>query len=270
LRVTGERVFTSEAGFNPTWQRHVAAYRLLAPQLPAGRVLDLGCGVGHSFAELAPRETVGVDVDAEALEGQQRETVVADMRELPFGDDSFASVVSVHSVEHVPDPERILGEVARVLEPGGTAAFVTPNRLTFAVPDEVIDPYHYREYSPDQLHELCSPFFAQVELLGLVGSERYLELVAGEKQQLHSLLRKDPLRLRRLLPRRVRQRLYDWRLGRARRDPAPGAGAIEASDFELRTSGLDDCLDVVAVCRDPAQRGAPAELGPKTTKVSPR
>jgi SAM-dependent methyltransferase len=249
LRVTGERVFTSEAGFNPTWQRHVAAYRLLAPRLPEGRVLDLGCGVGHSFAELAPRETVGVDISAEALEGQRRETVVADMRDLPFEDASFATVISVHSVEHVPDPERVLDEVARVLEPGGTAAFVTPNRLTFAVPDEVIDPYHYREYSSPELRALCFPFFEEIELLGLFGSERYLRLVAAEKEQLRALLRKDPLRLRRLIPRGLRQRLYDARLGRARRDPDPGAAAIEVSDFELRDSGLEDCLDVVALAR---------------------
>ena len=74
----------------PTWQRHVAAYALAEPELGAGRVLDLGCGVGHSFHLLAPRETVGVDLDAAALAGQDRETVVADMRALPFADGSFA------------------------------------------------------------------------------------------------------------------------------------------------------------------------------------
>ena len=34
-----------------------------------------------------------------------------------------------------------------MLEPDGVAVFVTPNRLTFARPDEIIDPYHYVEYS---------------------------------------------------------------------------------------------------------------------------
>ena len=96
--VTGERVVTAEGGFNPTYQRHVATYRLCAPLLPAGRVLDLGCGVGHSFAELAPRETFGVDLDPEALAGQERETHVADMRALPFADGAFASVLSVQSI----------------------------------------------------------------------------------------------------------------------------------------------------------------------------
>ena len=64
-------------------------------------MLDLGCGVGHSYEALAPRETVGVDIDPAALAGQGRETHVADMRALPFADASFDSVLAVQSLEHV-------------------------------------------------------------------------------------------------------------------------------------------------------------------------
>ena len=251
MNVTGERVSTPEGGFNPTWQRHVAAYRLCAPLLPAGRVLDLGCGVGHSFSELAPRESVGLDLDPGAVEGQERETVVADMRDIPFPDGSFASVLSVQSIEHVPEPERVLAEVARVLEPEGVAVFVTPNRLTFARPDEIIDPYHYAEYDAGELRDACERFFADVRMRGLFGSERYNALVSQEHRKLDALLRKDPLRLRRLIPRRARQALYDRRLRRERAEPDPVALDIGVEDFELREDGLDQCLDVVAACRGP-------------------
>ena len=251
MSVTGERVSTPAGGFNATWQRHVAAYRLCAPLLPDGLVLDLGCGVGHSFGELAPRPSVGLDLDAAALAGQERETVVADMRSIPFAGGRFASVLAVQSIEHVPDPERVLAEVARVLEPGGVAVFVTPNRLTFARPDEIIDPYHYVEYDADQLAALCAPFFGEVERRGLFGSSRYLEFAAGELRKLDRLLAKDPLRLRRLLPRRAAQALYDWRLRRERSTPDPLAEAVTVGDFELRGDGLEDALDVIAVCRGP-------------------
>ncbi len=249
MRLTGERVVTREGGFNPTWQRHVAAYALCAELLPPGRVLDLGCGIGHSFELLAPRETVGVDLDAAALAGQARETHVADMRDLPFPDASFASVLSVQSLEHVPDARFVLDEVARVLEPGGVAVFVTPNRLTFARPDEIVDPYHYVEYDPRELRAACDPFFATVEVRGLFGSPRYLELVAEEHARLDRLLHLDPLRLRRALPRRARQRLYDALLARARRREDPRAAAIGVEDFSLRAGDVDRALDLVAVCR---------------------
>jgi SAM-dependent methyltransferase len=246
--ITGERVTVPTGGFNPTFQRPGAAYRLCAQLLPPGRVLDLGCGVGHSYRELAPRVSVGLDRAPSALVGQDRETVVADMRRLPFAERSFASIVSVQSLEHVPDPEAVMSEVARVLEPGGRAVFVTPNRLTFGRADEIIDPYHHVEFDAHGLERLCGAWFARVEILGLHGSERYLRLVDAERLKLGRLLRLDPLRLRRLLPRAARQRLYDWTLRRDRARPRPGALDISPEDFRLERDGADSALDLVAVC----------------------
>ena len=247
--ITGERVTTRAGAFNPTWQRHVAAYEASASFLGPGRVLDLGCGVGHSYERLGPRETVGVDLDAEALADQARETVVADMRALPFASGSFGSVVAVHSIEHVAEADRVLGEVRRVLEPNGVAVFVTPNRLTFGRPEEIIDPYHHVEYDAEQIVGLCAPHFAEVEVHGLFGSERYLELFDEERRRLDRLLQIDPLRLRRAVPRRLAQRLYDLMLTRARSRHDPRAAVIGVDDFELRDNRLASCLDVVAVCR---------------------
>jgi SAM-dependent methyltransferase len=248
-KITGERVMTSVGGFNPTWQRHAAAYEQCSALLPHGRVLDLGCGIGHSHHLLAPRETVGVDTDADALAGQGRPTRVADMRELPFADGEFGSVLAMQSLEHVPDPECVLAEARRVLEkPGGMAIFVTPNRLTFARPDEIIDPYHFVEFSADQLADLCGRFFEQVKLYGLFGSRRYLDLIVAEHRDLDRVLRTDPLRLRRMIPRRLRQRLYDWMLARTRSAEDSAAAAITREDFELRGEDVDESLDLIAVC----------------------
>jgi SAM-dependent methyltransferase len=248
--VTGERVTTRSGGFNPTWQRHVAAYRSAATLLGPGRVLDLGCGIGHSYELLAPRETVGLDRDAGALAGQQRVTVLADMRSLPFPPSCFASVLSVHSIEHVRDAGAVVAEVLRVLQPGGTAIFVTPNRFTFARADEIIDPYHYVEYGPAELAELLGRHFAEVELHGLFGSPRYLELVAEQKVKLDRLLALDPLRLRRWVPRRVLQRLYDGRLTRERAREDPRHELITSDDFALGSERIaQDALDLIAVCR---------------------
>jgi SAM-dependent methyltransferase len=247
-KITGERVVSPAGGFNPTWQRHVAAYALAAPELGPGRVLDLGCGIGHSFHLLAPRETVGVDLDPEALAGQDRETVVADMRALPFEDGSFASVLSVQSLEHVPDPERVLAEAARVLEPGGVAIFVTPNRLTLGRPDEIVDPYHHVELDAAQLHELCRRHFDAVQVRGLFGSDRYMELFDEERVTLDRLLRLDALRLRRAVPIALRRRAYDLMLRRYRRSDDSRAAAIGPGDFHLGDGPLETALDLCALC----------------------
>jgi SAM-dependent methyltransferase len=250
--ITGERVSTAQGGFNPSFQRHRAEYRLCAELLGDGRVLDLGCGTGHSWQELAPRETVGVDIEPSVLRDQERETHVADMRRLPFGAGAFASVVSIQSIEHVPDPDRLLAEAARVLEPQGRAIFVTPNRLTFGRPDEIIDPYHYVEFDSVQLQALCARFFESVQILGLQVSARYRAIHDDERRELDRLLALDPLRLRRLVPRSVRQRLYDRRLSGDRVSPRPGALEIGPEDFWLSAEGLDDSIDLFAVCDRPS------------------
>ena len=247
--VTGERVTQSGNGFNPNFQRHVACYRHAASCLPAGRVLDLGAGVGHSFAELAPRETVGLDVDADALAGQERETVVADMRSLPFPAGSFDSVLGVHSIEHVPDAERVVAEIARVLVDGGTCMLVTPNRLTFARPDEIIDPYHFREYDPGELRALLEPRFADVTVLGLFGSDAFMALKREQEARLDRVLGLDPLKLRRLVPLGAKRLAYDYMHTRARHSTDPRAAAIGARDFEIRGDRLEECLDVIAIAR---------------------
>jgi SAM-dependent methyltransferase len=246
--ITGERVTAPHGGFNPTFQRHLAAYRLCAPLLPDGSVLDLGCGIGHSYRELEPRVTFGVDIEPSVLVGQDRDTRVADMRGLPFERASFDSIISVQSIEHVPDPENAMAEVARVLRPGGRAVFVTPNRLTFGRANEIIDPYHYVEFDGSELRILSEQFFADVEVIGLHGSPRYLELVDGERRDLDRLLSLDPLRLRKLLPRGTRQPLYDWLLRRERRQPRSGAVEIGPEDFTLTSENLPAALDLVAVC----------------------
>lgn len=251
--ITGERVVTPTGGFNPTWQRHVAAYRLTGPFFGPGKVLDLGCGVGHSFHLLEPRETIGVDIHPGALEGQKRPTIAADMRDLPIGNGEFSSVLSVHSLEHVPDPETALAEVGRVLIPEGTAVFVTPNRLTFGRPDEIIDPFHFIEFDAGELRRLCLASFAQVEIKGIFGSPAYMEIFDEERATLDRVLRFDPLRFRHAVPMKLRQRLYDSMLSRFRKDDDPRARRITPEDFHLGTEDLDESLDVVAICREPTR-----------------
>lgn len=250
MTVTGERIVTNEGGFNPTWQRHTANYKFAATFLPAGRVrvADLGCGTGHAAHYLGDRWSVGIDLDADALRSQPRPGVRADFGRLPFADTSLDAIVCLHAIEHVPYPQRVLAECARVVVKGGPVLMATPNRLTFGRPDEIIDPYHEIEFDPTQLRDLCAPHFATVTVYGLFGSERYMEFHARERKRLNLLLGLDPLRLRRLVPRRTKQQLYDWGLTRARSRPDPMAAAIELDDFFLSTDNLDAALDLIAVC----------------------
>ena len=76
--------------------------------------------------------------------------------------------------------------------------------------------------------------------------------VAREARTLDRLLTIDRLRLRRRMPNRVLRVLYDTALRAARlRRKDPVAGAITVDDFFVGRDDLDQCLDLIAVCRSP-------------------
>ena len=111
-------------------------------------MLDVGCGQGLLVVGAARRlktgKAVGVDVwlphaltgnrpefalENAAIEGvrDRVELKKADVRELPFGDNSFDVVVSnfvVHEMNTSADRARMLQEIARVLRPGGRLALI--------------------------------------------------------------------------------------------------------------------------------------------------
>ena len=103
------------------------------------RVLEIGCGLGTDgvrFA-LAGADYVGVDLTdaavASARENFEARGLVgrferADAEELPFGDCSFDHVYSFGVIHHTAQPERIVAEIRRVLEPGGTVTVMLYNR----------------------------------------------------------------------------------------------------------------------------------------------
>ena len=101
--------------------------------LPAP-TLDLGCGDGH-FASLAFSRQLEVGLDPwpgplrEARQrGAYQEVVETDGRSIPYPDAYFGSAVSNSVLEHIPELEPVLIELARVLKPGGLFVFCVPNQ----------------------------------------------------------------------------------------------------------------------------------------------
>ena len=118
------RVMT--AGLDLRWRRLAAA----AAVRPGDRVLDAACGTGDlalADADAGAHEVVGLDFSARMLErartkSDQIDWVQGDLLALPFPDASFDAATVGFGVRNLAELERGLGELRRVLRPGGRLA----------------------------------------------------------------------------------------------------------------------------------------------------
>ncbi|CAN5555704.1 hypothetical protein BH11BAC2_BH11BAC2_04440 [soil metagenome] len=121
------------------------SYMELLPDVYPETVLELGCGVGYQSAFLAQiaKKVVATDlpdedmathtpgmIQAKSLHQQLNisnvELLGCSAESLPFPDNSFDMVYSSHVLEHIPDQDKALREIYRVLKPGGIHFCVVP------------------------------------------------------------------------------------------------------------------------------------------------
>lgn len=98
-----------------------------------GPVLDLGCGDGH-FASLAFDSPLAMGLDPwwgpireAAGRSAYQHLVCAAGDNMPYPDGYFASGISNSVLEHIPDLDPVIAEIARVLKPGAQFIFCVPN-----------------------------------------------------------------------------------------------------------------------------------------------
>ena len=115
------------------WSNRFYAILVRRYGLGGSRLLEIGSGLGHLVGQLEDTfQTYGMDLNPWAV--KQSKSIVektalqtASAEELPFEDGAFGVVIIKHIVEHLPNPEKAIGEIGRVTASSGTLILSTPN-----------------------------------------------------------------------------------------------------------------------------------------------
>lgn len=181
MKFTGERIIPEDKNSSPQtliYKEQMERYFMTSEYIKGKKVLDVACGVGNGTAFLAQKANYvfGIDCDKQSInyatdnyKSENIEFLIEDAQTLNFKDDFFDVVVSFETIEHLPEPERFLGQVKRVLKSEGIFILSSPDRK---ITEEILidtsykNPFHIKEFTLGELNSLLHNFFEVKEIYG--------------------------------------------------------------------------------------------------------
>ncbi|HEY0654012.1 MAG TPA: class I SAM-dependent methyltransferase [Chryseosolibacter sp.] len=203
------KIFTTEitsdqiTSDNPIHQRLFKAY-VVAQDYVKGNVLEVGCGEGRGVDLLIRKSESFTAVDKiesliKNLSEKFPQGKFMSMNIPPLGslkDNTYDYVVSFQVIEHIKNDELFLREIHRVLKPGGIALLTTPNRKMSLTRN----PWHVREYLPQELKSLAAKIFSDAEMKGITGNDKVMQYYRENKKSVERYTRWDILNVQYWLP----------------------------------------------------------------------
>lgn len=239
-------LFTTEitsdkiASDNPLHHRLLSAY-VFSQKYIKGDVLELGCGEGRGIDIILRKSKSFTAIDKikdiiEKLSSKYKDNVFISSNFPPLTDiedNSFDTIISFQVIEHIQDDNQYISEIDRILRPGGVALITTPNiKMTLTR-----NPWHVREYTSEELNNLCRKYFSQVDVLGISGNTKVIEYYNQNLESVKKFKRLDIFNLEKNLPNFIYKIPYEF-LNRINRNNLQSndnelVSAITYKDYEL-------------------------------------
>lgn len=145
---------------------------------PQCRLLDVGCGWEARLLRSVEGyigSGVGIDFKAPLLKTHKLQTHAISLSDkLPFDDHSFDVVTMLAVLEHLDHPQAILGEIARVLRPGGGLILTVPSRAAKPVLEFLA--YRLRIVSAEEIRD-HKRYYNRTDLYDLIHERACLKII---------------------------------------------------------------------------------------------
>ena len=161
-RLVPDELLDNEATGSETYRLHIERYEFAARQAGTARsILDIACGVGYGSRLLKDRlpsaAVVGVDASSDAIDYAKARYakeglsfVLADA--MTFDAAPFDAVISLETIEHLPDPRAFIERIAaRLLRPGGLFVGSVP-----VTPSMDANPHHLHDFTAHSFRKLLA------------------------------------------------------------------------------------------------------------------
>lgn len=134
-----------------------------------GKVLDVG---GAAFFYTAQKKefpfttwtTIDPEPEGETIKDERYRYIQGDGCNMPFKDSSFDTVINMHVLEHVFEPNKMIAEIHRVLKMGGHAIFLIPCSANLHMA-----PFHYYNYTQFWIRRVMKDSNLQIVFFKPVG-----------------------------------------------------------------------------------------------------
>lgn len=240
---------------NPIHQRLFKAY-VAAKEYVRGDVLEVGCGEGRGISTLLAysKSFTAVDKIKDVIDSLGEKFPAGRFIRLNIpplsglADNAYDSIVSFQVIEHIEDDQLFLHEIHRVLKPGGTALLTTPNRKMSLSRN----PWHIREYLPNELKALAQKIFSHVEVKGITGNEKVMAYYEQNRKSVNRITRFDIFNLQYHLPASILRIPYEilnrWNRNKLQSNDQRLVMDIKHEDY-IVTNDASEALDLLLIVK---------------------
>lgn len=195
-RLVPDALLEEEATGLETFRLHIDRYAFAAQTLRgANSILDIACGVGYGsrlLKDTLPNALVtGVDCSAEAIEYAKGRYGAPGLAfgvgdATRFDDGPFDAVVSLETIEHLPDPQRFIQHVTtKLLRPGGIFIASVP-----VTPSMDANPHHLHDFTAASFRKLLASYgFSEFDRLHQVQRYSPLAVLTRTEKRMDSMRR---------------------------------------------------------------------------------